>query len=138
MTSNCEVNNQYIKYKMSHILRDIRLSKLTGKPMGDKASKLNKFWDDLWCDMRVYVDVIKGEIKCWKDSHNYYYFHQDGKNTRLWCNYDEVWSFFDKKLCLSYNETQELIQIMLTLTLSYKVNTSESFRNHPAFLVDGT
>ena len=111
---------------MEHILRDIKLSELTGTPMSDEASRLVKFWDELWTDMRVSIDADKGEIKCWKEGHDYYYFLQEDKNDRLWCNYGKVWSFFLKDFDLKYTEIQELLQTMVGKTLNCDTNTPSS------------
>ena len=113
------------KYKMVHILRDIKLSKLTGTPMSTQASKFVKFWDELWADMKVQIDTEKGEIRCWKDDCDYYYFIQDDKNDNLWCNYTKVWSFFQNDLDLNYVETQDIIQTVVVKTLNCEVNTPE-------------
>ena len=108
---------------MNDILREIKLSKLTDTPMSDNATKLTKFWDELWSDMEVYVDNNKGEIGCCKDDGcDYYYFYQHSKDGLLWCNCDKVWSFFRDSLSLEHNEIQKLIQIMVSETLNYKVN----------------
>ena len=106
-----------------YILRDIKLSKLTDTPMSDKATKFIEFWDDLWCDMKVNVDVNKGEIRCWKDDFDYHYFRQDDKKGHLWCNYYKVWLFFETELGLEHVEIQEFIQTMVVKTLNCEVNT---------------
>ena len=106
-----------------YILRDIKLSKLTGTPVSDGVTKLIEFWNDLWCDMKVSIDAGKGEIKCWKDDYDYYYFHQDDKNDNLWCDFEKVWSFTQYDLELTYTETQELIQYMVDKTLNCEVST---------------
>ena len=108
---------------MNHILRDIKLSKITDTPLSEKASKIINFWDGLWTDMKVIVDADKGEIKCWKNDYDYYYFHQDDKNSHLWCNHYRVWSFFRNELGIKYAEVQELIQYMVGETLNCGVNT---------------
>ena len=108
---------------MNSILREIKLSKFTETPMSDEATMLVNFWDELWCDMKIKIDPIKGEIRCWKDDHDCYYFRQDDKNDRLWCNYNKVWSFFDIQLGLTYSGIQELIQTMVDKTLNCEVNT---------------
>ena len=108
---------------MNYILREIKLSKLSGIPMSKEASKLSKFWDDLWCDMKVRINTIEGEIECWKDGHGRYYFRQYNKLGALWCDYEKVWSFFQGGLCLGCSEIQELIQHMVTEALSCEVNT---------------
>ena len=110
-----------------YILRDIKLSKLTEIPMSTEASKLVKFWGELWADMKVQIDTEKGEIKCWKDDYDYYYFRQDGKNENLWCDRYRVWSFFRCDLGLEYAETQELIQFMVDKTLNCEVSTPVFF-----------
>ena len=106
-----------------YILREIKLSKLTDTPMGDEATMLVKFWDELWADMKIKIDPIEGEIRCWKDDHDYYYFFQDENHNYLWCDYDKVWSFFGRDLGLNYDDTQELVQRMVGETLNCKVNT---------------
>ena len=111
---------------MNYILRDIKLSKLMGTPLSYEASKFIKFWDGLWTDMKVVVDVNKGEIKCWKDGYDYYYFCQKDKNYHLWCDHYEVWSFFSEELELDYTEIHELIQYMVGETLNCEVNTPSS------------
>ena len=112
---------------MNHILREIKLSKLTGIPMSAEASKLVKFWDELWSDMKVSVDPTKGKIKCWKDGYSYNnYFYQNNKGDNLWCDYDKVWSFFRYELKLNHDETQELIQHVVDMALKCKVNTPSS------------
>lgn len=108
---------------MNYLLREIKLSKLANIPLNDDTSKLVKFWNDLWIDMKVRVDPTKCEIKCWKDEYDQYYFRQDDKDDYLWCDYDEVWSFFRHDLGLNYNETQRLIQYMVDETLNYMINT---------------
>ena len=107
---------------MNHILREIKLSNLTDTPMSMKASKLVEFWDNLWADMKVSANHKKGEIVCWKDDYDYYYFYQNNKSARLWCDYNEVWTFFRDELKLSHDKTQELIQQMVSEALNYKVN----------------
>ena len=106
-----------------YILRDIKLSKLTGTPMSTKASKLVKFWDELWTDMKVKIDPTKGEIKCWKDDYNYYYFQQDDKNPHLWCDRYRVWLFFRDELELNHGDIQKLIQYMMNKNLNCEVST---------------
>ena len=108
-----------------YILREIKLSKLTGTPMSTKASKLVKFWDKLWDNMKIKIDSSKGEIKYWKDEH--YYFHQNDKNDRLWCNHTKVWSFFRNELELDRDDIQKLIQYMMNKTLNCVVNTPGFF-----------
>ena len=104
-----------------YILREIKLSKLTDIPMSEDVSKLNKFWDGMWTDMKVMVDAVKGEIKCWKDY--YCYFYQNDKNSHLWCDHYEVWSFFKDDLGFECAEIQEFIQYMVGETLNCEVNT---------------
>ena len=108
---------------MNLILRDIKLSKLTNIPPVGNASKLDKFWDRLWADMKVLIDPNEGEIKCWKDGYDYYYFSQINGKDRLWCNYDKVWSFFIYDLNLNFTETEELIQYMVHGTINCKVTS---------------
>ena len=123
---------------MNHILREIKLSKLTDTPMSEQATMLVKFWDELWADMKVKIDPPKGEIKCWKDDYDYYYFQQDNKNDSLWCNYAKVWSFFSEELELDYTEIQELIQTMVDKTLNCKVNTPRTTLLSDMFEVNET
>ena len=123
---------------MNHILREIKLSKLTDTPMSMEASMLVRFWETLWYDMKVRVDPIKGEIKCWKDVYDYYYFHQDDKNDSLWCDHNTVWPFFRRNLRLNYKETQELIRQMVVETLNCVVNTPLSNEPLPLLVVDET
>ena len=108
---------------MIHILREIKLSNLTDTPMSEEATKLVEFWDELWTDMKVKVDPPKGEVRCWKDGYEYYYFYQDGRNDCLWCDTEKIWSFFRLELGLNYDGTQELIHQMVDETLNCKVNT---------------
>ena len=111
---------------MNHILREIKLSKLTGITMSMEASKLVEFCDALWTDMKVTIDTNKGEIRCWKDGYKYNYFYQNNKGTSLWCDYDKVWSFFKVDLKLNHDETQELIQHIVAMALNCKVNTPQN------------
>ena len=111
---------------MNHILREIKLSKFTDTPLSNDASKLINFWVDLWIDMKIYIDADKGEIKCWKDGYNYYYFQQDDKNDNLWCNHYKVWSFFREELVLSYDDAKDLIHSMMNEIIMCKVNTPRS------------
>lgn len=97
---------------MNHILRDVKLSKLTNTPMGEDTTKFIKFWDELWINMKVHVDPKKGKIRCWKEGYDYYYFTQND-NGILWCNHYKVWTFFGEELGLNNNDTQELIQYMI-------------------------
>ena len=108
---------------MIHIIRDIKLSKLTGISLNGEASKFIRFWNKIWCDMKIHVDADKGEIKCWKEGYDYYYFRQDNKNDNLWCDFEKVWSLLQYDSKFTYTETQELIQYMVNETLNYVVNT---------------
>ena len=108
---------------MEHILREIKLSKLTNTPMGDKASRLNKFWDGLWVDMKVRIDTDEGKIECWKDGYKYYYFLQRDKDDLFWCDFYRVWPFFHDEFKLNNNEIKEVIQTMMGEFLNCKVNT---------------
>ena len=108
---------------MYHILREIKLSKLTDTPMSDDTSKLVEFWGELWIGMKVSVDPTKGEIKCWKEDYDHYYFLQVDKNDYLWCDYYGLWSLFRKNFSLNYGEIQEFIQYMVGVSLNYGVNT---------------
>ena len=121
-----------------YILRDIKLSKLTGTPLSGEASRFIEFWDDLWADMKVKIDPIKGEIRCWKDDYDYYYFQQDDKNDNLWCDRYRVWSFFRDDFDLKYTETQELIQYMVDKTLNCEVSTPWRLYPIQRFKVDKT
>ena len=123
---------------MEHILRDIKLSKLTGAPPVGDADKLVKFWDELWFNMKMSIDPKKGEIKCWKEGYNYYYFHQNDKNDNLWCDCDKVWSFPHHDLDLTYTESQELIQYMVSETLNCKVNKPSNTSRNPFSKVSET
>ena len=40
-------------------------------------------------------------------------FEQDYKNNYLWCNYDEIWSFFYENYSHKYNEIQSFIKSLL-------------------------
>ena len=123
---------------MIHILRDIKLSKLTDTPMGTKASKLVKFWDELWCDMKVKIDLKKGEIRCWKNDYDYYYFFQDDTDNYFWCDFEKVWTFFREDLGFKHGDTQELIQYMANETLNCMVNTPNNIVADETQVVDKT
>ena len=110
---------------MNHILRDIKLSKLTGTPLSEKTSKVIKFWDELWVDMKVVINTEKGEIKCWKDDYDYYYFYQKNKKATMWCNHRGVWSFFMNELKINHVDVQEVTQYMLRETLKSEVSTPQ-------------
>ena len=123
---------------MNYLLRDIKLSKLTGTPLSGKASRFIEFWDELWTDMKVKIDPTKGEIKCWKDDYDQYYFIQNDKNDNLWCNRYRVWLIFWDDFGLKYTETQELMQYMVDKTLNYVINTPTCQYSAILFSVDKT
>ena len=123
---------------MNHILREIKLSNLTDTPMSTKATKLVEFWGELWSGMKVKIDPKKGEIRCWRDDYDYYYFHQEDRNDYLWCDYDEVWTFFRRDLGLNYDDAQELIQQLVDETLNCKVNTPSGIMLGFNYKVDET
>ena len=123
---------------MEHILRDIKLTEITGDSLTCDAAKLVKFWDELWSDMKVYIDPSEGEIKCWKDGYNYYYFYQNDENDNLWCNYSKVWSFFSNELGLDYVNTVAIIQHMMGKTLNNKLATPRLIFNNSFIVVDAT
>ena len=110
---------------MNYILREIKLSNITGVPLSDDVTKLVEFWDGLWVDMKVVIDAEKGEIKCWKENYNYYYFYQKNKKATMWCNHRRVWSFFINELKLNHTDTQEVTQYMLGETLKSEVSTPQ-------------
>ena len=121
---------------MIHILREIKLSKLTDTAMSNEASRLDEFWNELWTDMKMVIDIDKGEIKCWKDGYDYYYFLQDGIDEYLWCDYDDVWKFFRHELGMNHKDVQELIQQMVAETLNCGVNTPTGGIPKTKFLLD--
>ena len=123
---------------MIHILREIKLSNLTDTPMSTKATKLVEFWGELWSGMKVKIDPKKGEIRCWRDDYDYYYFYQEDRNDYLWCDTEKIWSFFRRDLGLNYDGTQELIHQMVDETLNYIVNTPISSISPTNLLVDET
>ena len=108
---------------MNHILRDIKLSKLTNITPNIDTEKFLNFWDDLWRDMKVDIDAEKGEIKCWKEGYDYYYFRQYDKNGNLWCDHKKIWLFLSCVLELKYYDKQDLIQYMVAKRLNCVVNT---------------
>ena len=108
---------------MNHILRDIKLSKLTGTPLSEKASKVIKFWDELWVDMKIKIIPNSVEFGCWKNDYYYCYFLQTSKSDYLSCDYDRVWSFFEDDLRLDCGEIEELIKYMVGETLNCEINT---------------
>ena len=118
---------------MNSILREIKLSKVTDTPLSDDASKLVEFWDELWIDMKIYINTDKGEIKCWKDGYNYYYFRQDDENDKFWCNHNKIWVFLQEEMNFNHNEIIELIQYMVIETLNHKVN--HKVHTPPLFVV---
>lgn len=107
---------------MNHILRDIKLHKLTGIPLSEEASKLIKFWDGLWADMEISIDTDEGVIECWKESYACYYFRQVNKKDFLRCDYNKVWIFFKDELELNHDGIQKLIHHMVNETLNCRVN----------------
>ena len=122
---------------MNHILREIKLSKLTDTPMSMKASKLDKFWNEFWGGMKIMVNSTKGEIRCWKDGYDYYYFIQREKNDYLWCDPVKIWSFFRYDLGLNCKEARELIYQMVGEALNYEVNTPKPVHIHDMSVVEG-
>ena len=50
-------------------------------------------------------------------------FEQDFKNKHLWCNYDEIWSFFKQNYKDNYNEIQSIIKEILSDTTKLNVYT---------------
>ena len=66
-------------------------------------------------------------------------FRQDLKNKSLWCNYDEIWSFFKQNYKDNYNEIQSIIKEILSDTTKLNVYTPiRSFNIEPGLLSDTT
>jgi len=50
-------------------------------------------------------------------------FSQDIKNKYLWCDYKEIWSFFEKNYIDNYNEIQSIIKNILSDNTKLSVYT---------------
>ena len=81
-------------------------------------------------EMTEFLDSILDGITLKKDSRYpqslFYYkdnrilMEQDWKNSYLWINYEKIWSFFESKFHLKYNEIQLFIQRYMEEYLNLK------------------
>jgi hypothetical protein len=42
-----------------------------------------------------------------------WFFYQDVKNNKFWCNYDRYWSIFESKLDMYYQNIQEITKMLI-------------------------
>ena len=56
-----------------------------------------------------------------------FYFEYDTKNGYFYCNYDKVWSVFETKYSMRYNEIQLFIKDMVRKHFKFKGVTPKAF-----------
>ena len=109
--------------KIRSIIREIEISRVLNQPLDGDALVIQTFFDELFNDLEIitlgeYPDSIffiknGGDI----------YMEQDYKNEKLYCSYNKIWSFFEENLSLGYQETSDLIKVMVEQQLKEKVFT---------------
>ena len=112
-----------------YLVREIKLNKLTNIPLNGDALLFSEFWNDLWDNMKIRINDADGRIECWKDGYEYYYLHHSNEKTIFWCDYDKVWSFFQKELKLSYPEIQKFIHMVISDKLGRVVSSPLKIEN---------
>ena len=88
-------------------VRDLKLAIASGIET-EEIKSLNKFFDDLFSDLKIYTDgdnpdliFMKGDI-C--------FMEQDLKNAVLWCRYKDFWRVLEYQYHCTYEEIQGIIQ----------------------------
>lgn len=78
-----------------------------------KKEEMEKEFLNLWngCTLKFDFEKYSQSIFLMKDGK--YFFEQDFKRNYLWCSYNNVWSIFESKYGLEYNEIQSFIRDMV-------------------------
>lgn len=101
-------------------LRDIKIDLLTGNnnKIVDLFNQITDGVEILRCN--VYGDHGKEFIY---HKNGKWFFYQDCKNDKFWCNYDNYWSFFESNFRLEQKEIKDITKYLVEEVLKREVAT---------------
>jgi hypothetical protein len=127
----CENPNDWVyqsprKYKLNIGINEDRLE-FQWEVKSDMDFLLSKLTPQ-WKEIKMWLlDLFKDMDKKQKGTRFDFYkegkylFEQDLKNEKLWVDYKNIWSVFQKEYRMDYNQIQTFIWIILEHTINYKV-----------------
>ena len=84
-----------------------------------KEDRFLELIDDL--EIRIDEEKYPESIFFFKDEK--FYFEQDSKNDKFWCDYNKIWSVFQIEYNMTYYKIQSFIKDMVEKHFKMKVST---------------
>ena len=79
----------------------------------DKKEKIYMYYDEQFIRQKKMARILDEEIVYPSKPKGKVLFEQDWKNERMWCDYDEIWSYFKTNYSDNHQEIKDLIGWML-------------------------
>jgi hypothetical protein len=79
----------------------------------DYPDSIFMFYDENFLRQKKLARVLNEQIVYPNQVTGKCLFHLSYKNNNLWCNYDEIWSFFERNYSPNYTDIQSLIKNLL-------------------------
>ena len=110
------------------LLRLHRLYRLTGRlPVDGKYCKVIQFFEDFFDELIIEPNLVKHPTDLFYHKNGITYMRQDSKYGWLWCIWDGYWKFFYDEIGLTHDETQTVIQTVVSEHTKRKVETPFDF-----------
>ena len=109
------------------LLRLHKLHRLTGRlPVNEKYCAVIQFFEDFFDGLIIepFLEAHPTDLVYHKNGIRY--MRQDSTNVLLWCERPNYWLFFYDEIGLNYDNTQLVIQTMVSEHTNREVETPES------------
>jgi hypothetical protein len=97
-------------------------------------NKKEQVFLDITRDLERIIDEDDSSIIWWRKN-NKYYFQQDEDDKILWCDFDLVWSVFEKEFGMKYIEIQAFIRDMMEKHFKLGCLTSIAIKYYVKFVI---
>ena len=76
----------------------------------DYSDIIFMFYDINFIRAKKLATILNNDVEYQTEVKGDYLFRQDFNNEYLWCDYDEIWSVFEKNYSYNYQEIRKLIK----------------------------
>lgn len=121
------------------IVRQLKIDLITDTP-----NRIIEWFNGIWntlCIIETNVYHKDGEEFVYyvvNDLGKQWFFYQDDKNDRFWCNYNHYWAFLENKLSINYSGIQEITKLLVDNALNNSVATPQNTSKYIPNTVDDT
>jgi hypothetical protein len=112
----------YNKFNSCYLMEDLEIS-----------GNFFMIYDEQFIRQRKLSRVLNEEVKMPTEIKGICLFHLNIKELHLWCNYYEIWSFFEDNYPYSYEDIQEFIKKLLKDNKMRSITGFDNFNSN--FLV---